>query len=241
MVNPINVWLIPNFAAILLALSTTTSPPITIPTAPITMNKRLFHTGIILISSAASISSLATAFPSLLAFRALQIISPIKPAKRIRKMTPSACPNDIGPIRPRTKSKIAQITENGKSLFKVALLTATGVMIAHTPITIIRLKIFDPITLLTASAFLFAMEAVTDTAASGSDVPIATIVSPIIMDGTLNFLAILELPSTKISAPFTRNTNPITRNNIASGNAQFVINSVIIISFFRSVLDTPIL
>ena len=112
----------------------------------------------------------------------------------------------------------------------VTACTATGVMIAHTPMTTIRLKIFDPMTLLTASAFLFAIDAVTDTAASGSEVPIATIVRPMMIDGTLNFLAMLELPSTKKSAPFTRSTKPITRNTIASGREQFVINSVIVTS-----------
>ena len=49
-------------------------------------------------------------------------------------------------------------------------------------------------------------------AASGALVPIATIVRPIIIDGIFRYLAIVELPSTKKSAPFTRRTNPIISN-----------------------------
>lgn len=42
-----------------------------------------------------------------------------------------------------------------------------------------------------------SMAAVTLTASSGKLVPIATIVIPMIKDGTLNFFATEELPSTK--------------------------------------------
>ena len=68
---------------------------------------------------------------------------------------------------------------------------------AQAPQTTIRLKIFDPATLLTASVLFPAMDAVTLTASSGKLVPIATIVIPMIKDGTLNFFATEELPSTK--------------------------------------------
>ena len=51
------------------------------------------------------------------------------------------------------------------------------------------------------------------TAASGRDVPNATTVKPMIKEDTLNTLAILDAPSTKKSAPFTSNKNPITNNN----------------------------
>ena len=53
--------------------------------------------------------------------------------------------------------------------------------------------------------------AVTLTAASGALVPIATIVNPIIIEGTLNFFAIDEAPSTNTSAPFISNANPIIK------------------------------
>ena len=62
-----------------------------------------------------------------------------------------------------------------------------------------------------ASVLLSTKDAVTLTAVSGSDVPIATIVNPIIMDGTASFFATLELPSTKKSAPLINNTNPIIK------------------------------
>ena len=57
------------------------------------------------------------------------------------------------------------------------------------------------------------MAAVKLTAASGALVPKATIVSPMTICGTLNFIAILELASTKISAPFINKTKPKTTNN----------------------------
>ena len=56
------------------------------------------------------------------------------------------------------------------------------------------------------------IDAATLTAHSGRDVPIATIVSPIINDGTFNFFAIPELPSTKKSAPLINSTKPTTSN-----------------------------
>ena len=48
---------------------------------------------------------------------------------------------------------------------------------------------------------------------SGIEVPIETIVSPIIICGIWNFLAISLAPSTKKSAPFISNKKPKTINN----------------------------
>ena len=79
----------------------------------------------------------------------------------------------------------------------VSFATLTVANTAHTPITTIRLKMFEPTTLLTASSLLPVSDADTLTAVSGSDVPIATIVRPIIIDGTCSLFATLELPSTK--------------------------------------------
>lgn len=59
----------------------------------------------------------------------------------------------------------------------------------HTPHTTIRLNMLEPTTLLTASALLLLSDAVTLTAHSGRLVPMATIVSPIIIDGTLNLFS----------------------------------------------------
>ena len=50
--------------------------------------------------------------------------------------------------------------------------------------TTIRLKMLEPTALLTARALLPAMEAVTLTAVSGRLVPMATMVMPMISDGT---------------------------------------------------------
>ena len=83
------------------------------------------------------------------------------------------------------------------SLVIVSLFTPIVARMEQTPITNIILKILEPTTLLIASALLLASDAVTLTAVSGSDVPIATIVRPMIIDGTFNRFATLELPSTK--------------------------------------------
>ena len=73
------------------------------------------------------------------------------------------------------------------------------------------MKKFDPTTLATLISFCPAKDDVTLTAASGALVPIATIVNPIIIEGTLNFFAIDEAPSTNTSAPFISNANPIIK------------------------------
>ena len=83
--------------------------------------------------------------------------------------------------------------------------------------TTIRLKMLEPTALLTARALLPAMEAVTLTAVSGRLVPMATMVMPMISDGTWKCLAILLLPSTKASAPFTRNAKPMMSSTTAKG------------------------
>ena len=83
-----------------------------------------------------------------------------------------------------------------------------------------------------ASVLLSTKDAVTLTAVSGSDVPIATIVNPIIMDGTASFFATLELPSTKKSAPFTKSANPTTRSRITTKSGALLMKSPIISSFF---------
>ena len=55
---------------------------------------------------------------------------------------------------------------------------------AQKPMTTIILKILDPPTLLIASVFLCWIAATTETAVSGSEVPMATMVSPIMIAGT---------------------------------------------------------
>ena len=72
----------------------------------------------------------------------------------------------------------------GKSRFIMLDSTTNGLIKAQTPTISTRLKMLDPITLLKASSLLPASPAVILTAASGALVPIATIVSPIMTDGT---------------------------------------------------------
>ena len=172
--------------------------------------------------------SISIFLPSALAFNAVRIIYKTYPAKAPRKIAPSRCPRVIPCASPHARYPSprrinAQRTEKGISLTIVSRCTRTGVRIAHTPITNIRLKMFEPTTLLIASSLLCTIDAVTLTAVSGRDVPIATIVSPIIIDGTFNFFAMLELPSTKKSAPLIRNTNPMSKNTTTSINGALFI------------------
>ena len=103
-------------------------------------------------------------------------------------------------------------TKNGKSLFKVVLSINNSLSNADKPITINRLNMLLPITLLTAIALLPVMEDVMETAASGALVPSATIVNPTIIVGIFKSEAMLLAPSTKKSEPFIKNTNPTINN-----------------------------
>ena len=85
---------------------------------------------------------------------------------------------------------------------------ASGLSSAQTPQTTMRLKKFEPTALLMERSFLPAIEALTLTEVSGRLVPMATIVIPMISDGTFSIFATLELPSTKKSAPLIRRTKP---------------------------------
>ena len=91
------------------------------------------------------------------------------------------------------------------------------------PTTTNKLKRFEPDTLLIASELLPARDAEIETAVSGSDVPIATIVKPMISDGTLNLFATFDAPSTKKSAPLIKSTNPATSTTAAHNIS--IINS----------------
>ena len=159
------------------------------------------------------------------------------PANAPINITPSKCPSiipDLSPTPriPKINKSPAQISENGISLFIVSFATFTVAIIAHTPITTIRLNILEPTTLLTASSLLPVIDADTLTAVSGSDVPIATIVSPIIIDGTCSLFATLELPSTKKSAPLISRTKPIIRHTSTRANGALLMNFSMFSSFF---------
>lgn len=71
-----------------------------------------------------------------------------------------------------------------ETLFQCIFFIVRGANNAQAPQTTIKLKIFDPTTLLTASELFPVRDAVTLTAHSGRLVPIATMVIPMIIDGT---------------------------------------------------------
>jgi hypothetical protein len=120
------------------------------------------------------------------------------------------------PITPSTKRSTAAPIEIGISRLATSFCTTMGDMIAHIPTTTKRLKRLDPITLLIAIVSEPLRPADTLDASSGSEVPIATTVRPMIIEGTRSFFAIPELPSTKKSAPLIRNTKPITKSTAAT-------------------------
>ena len=96
------------------------------------------------------------------------------------------------------------------SRFIMIFSVVMGQIMAETPTTISRLKMFEPITLLKAMSLLPESPAEMLTAASGALVPMATMVSPIITDGTFSSFATDEAPSTKKSAPLISRTKPTT-------------------------------
>ena len=77
-----------------------------------------------------------------------------------------------------------------------------------------KFEILLPTTFPTDISECLPIAAVALTISSGIDVPIATIVNPIMIVGILNFLAMLLAPSTKKSAPFISNANPNNINNM---------------------------
>ena len=60
------------------------------------------------------------------------------------------------------------------------------------------------------------------TAASGIDVPIATMVRPITICGILNLFAMLEAPSTKKSAPLASKPKPRAKNKMFNETESIV-------------------
>ena len=208
-VRPTNVSVIPNAIASVLAESTTQSPPKAIPAAPPT---------ILIILTGMDCSTFVSSSVALFrAFKAERIIIKIKIENNTNKIIPSKRPNVIPPVTPSTIKSIAAKRENGISLLIVSLSTSIVCIIAQRPTTTNKLNKLEPLTLLTASELLPCREAEIETAVSGSDVPMATIVRPIIKEGTRSLFATFDAPSTKKSAPFTNPIKPITNNTNAPG------------------------
>ena len=86
-----------------------------------------------------------------------------------------------------------------------------------------RLNILEPKTLPTAISGLPSNAALIDTANSGAEVPIATIVKPITKSETPNFCASLLAESTSHSAPFQSKT--MDKNTIAILKKRLLIIS----------------
>ena len=92
------------------------------------------------------------------------------------------------------------------SRFIMIFSVVMGQIMAETPTTISRLKMFEPITLLKAMSLLPESPAEMLTAASGALVPMATMVSPIITDGTLSSFATDEARNKVYNVAFGQRT-----------------------------------
>ena len=107
-----------------------------------------------------------------------------------------------------TSNKILVMIIKDKSFFKNFLSMIIFENNNETPKTINKLKIFDPTTFPTDnSGEEFNAETI-ETLASGAEVPHATIVNPIIIDGILIFLANKDALSTNKSAPLIKTNKP---------------------------------
>ena len=99
-----------------------------------------------------------------------------------------------------------------QSLITVLFLINIGIIIDVKPSTINVLNILEPNTFPIVIPLLPSNDEIKLTASSGALVPSETIVKPTTIDGIPNFFAILEAPSTNISAPFISKINPIINN-----------------------------
>ena len=113
----------------------------------------------------------------------------------------------------RKRAAVIKI-EKGKSFFIRDFPISIGLIAAAQPATSIRFTIFEPTTFPMAIPSTPWIAEVTLTASSGRLVPNETIVRPMTIEGMWNAFAIAEAPSTKKSAPFTRNANPAARIKI---------------------------
>ena len=125
----------------------------------------------------------------------------------------------IDPFPKKTsRSKITNIVEisivKGNSFFTVSSFMEIGRITEATPKIKSIFKILLPITFPSTISELFDAKAFIETANSGADVPKAIIVRPINILDTLKFWAVDDAPSTKISAPLIKKTNPKINNNI---------------------------
>ena len=116
------------------------------------------------------------------------------------------------PFKIRTKRSTDTPMFHHKSLLKISSSDFAGKIAAQAPITTSRLKMLEP-TMFPREISLFpARPALILTAASGALVPMATMVRPMITEGTFKIPAIEEEPSTNKSAPLISKTKPISKS-----------------------------
>ena len=109
------------------------------------------------------------------------------------------------------KSAAVKIASTGISRVSKSVSTIVGAIVPEIPTTIVVLNRFEPITLPNASACSFFFTAAMHEASSGSDVPIATIVSPIMRSLTPSACAISTPPQTSNLELSTRKISPVIR------------------------------
>ena len=130
----------------------------------------------------------------------------------------------------------AQNIDNLQSLHITSLSAFTSVNNEVIPNTHNKLNILDPTILDIAISALLFIAAVILTAASGADVPKATKVKPIIIDGILKYLAILDAPPTNISAPLINKTNPRISNKYSINTLLFSQKKTLIHLVYKSLV-----
>ena len=90
-----------------------------------------------------------------------------------------------------------------------------GFMTAVTPIIIRMLNTFDPRMFPMTISLCFFMAAIMQVESSGSDVPMAMTVRPIMASGMPIIVALVCAPLTKISAPAAIKISPVSRKKVA--------------------------
>ena len=144
-------------------------------------------------------------------------------AKKHSSNRPSVMLSMFSPL-PSRKTSLAQISratderiQRGISRFSVLRVMAIGAKRAVQPTITRVLNVLLPTTLpMAMSALPFRAEDML-TVSSGAEVPKATMVSPMTMDGIWKRLATDVAPSVSPLAPRRMRSSPPTRNNISIG------------------------
>jgi len=130
---------------------------------------------------------------------------------------------DISPSISSTRASNMMMNIKGYSRRRVSDLTSKGVINAVVPSTSAILVILEPSALPTPSAGFPCQAAMADTKISGAEVPMPTMVSPIIIGETPRFRAVAAAPCTNRSAPQTRNTKPTMTAKEENNNPLIIL------------------